>query len=340
MEVLIGVSAPGGSARQGVQLGSAIAEDVVAVAPRLVARACEVQIGDEERLAVRRAGDDAAVGIDDHARLRPAHTALLAGAVGLDDVDPARVGRRHRDRDLDRDRLRRARRRRRVHGHRDDLGAREGGAADVLGERGVEADGEPDAAGGGVDDGRREVPGHEDLRLAVPQVRLAVDGADAGRVHDDGGVAQRAVGVELAEAGDDHEAVRPRARRATRARTGRPRARRRRAPRRRRRTRSRSCRARAGPPGRPRARPRQRARRGSARGFLRCRPGPARAGPRGREPPRRLALEKERPTSDGYTPTAVARSSVGRGLVYLRAQQALGMWPLRSGEPGFRGDRS
>ena len=109
---------------------------------------------------------------------------------------------------------------------------------------------------------------------------------------------------------------RPRARapvrpRATRARTARRRARRRRAPRPRRRTRSRSCRARGGRRGGRRARQRRRAHRASVRGCRRCRPGPARAGPRGREPPRRLALEKERPTSDGYTPTAVAGQARG-----------------------------
>jgi hypothetical protein len=49
--------------------------------------------------------------------------------------------------------------------------------------------------------------GGEDELLGVPQVRLTVDGAGAGRVHQGGAVVQVAVGAELAEAADDHQPV-------------------------------------------------------------------------------------------------------------------------------------
>jgi hypothetical protein len=58
-----------------------------------------------------------------------------------------------------------------------------------------------------VDDGGRRVAGREEERLAVPQVRLAVDGAQPARVDERRAVVQRVSGV-LGEAADDDQAAR------------------------------------------------------------------------------------------------------------------------------------
>jgi hypothetical protein len=102
----------------------------------------------------------------------------------------------------------RARLARPVRRHAQQLGPAQGGRARPLGELEVVADHQRDPAVRRVEHRRRRIAGREEEQLAVPQVRLAVDRADAARIDERGAVVEHAVGAALGEAAGDHEPVR------------------------------------------------------------------------------------------------------------------------------------
>ena len=128
---------------------------------------------------LRRLGQERAVGIGDHARVRPLDPPLGTRAVGLGDEHPVDVRRGAREHDLDRERLERTAAQRRVHRDCDHLRSAESQRAHHLREERVVADRDTDPAGVGLDHGRRRGAGREDQPFAIPQVRLAIDGSHA-----------------------------------------------------------------------------------------------------------------------------------------------------------------
>jgi hypothetical protein len=195
--------------RRGVQLGTAVGQQVVAPGHALVPGSGQVAGGGEHRGPVgeHRPGQRVALRARDERAADPGHAALGPAPVGHRDEHPV-GGRRGLRLDhlggplplgpavagpVDRG--------------RNEIGAVQGGQPGPLRELQVVADHHGDPPDLGVHRRQRRVAGSEDELLGIPQVRLAVDGAGAGRVHQGGAVVQAAVGAELAEAADDHQPV-------------------------------------------------------------------------------------------------------------------------------------
>ena len=195
--------------RPGVQLGTAVGQQVVAPGHALVPGPRQVAGGGEHRGPVgeHRPGQHVALRARDERAADPGHAALGPAPVGHRDEHP--VGGR---RGLRLDHLggplpRGPAVTRPVHRGRDEVGAVQGGQPRPLRELQVVADHHGHPSDLGVHRRQRGVAGGEDELLGVPQVRLAVDGPSAGRVYQGSAVVQAAVGAELAEAADDHQPV-------------------------------------------------------------------------------------------------------------------------------------
>ena len=87
--------------------------------------------------------------------------------------------------------------------HAQQVGAAQGQRPRHLRELEVVTDEHAEPAERGVQHRRHDVARREDQPLAIPEVRLAVDGENARRVHDRGAVVEPPVGAALAEPADD-----------------------------------------------------------------------------------------------------------------------------------------
>ena len=195
--------------RPGVQLGTAVGQQVVVPGHALVPGPRQVAGGGEDRGPVgeHRPGQRVAVGAGDERAADPGHAALVPAPVRHRDEYP--IGGR---RGLRLDHLGgplpgRPAVARPVHRGRDQVGAVQGDEPRPLGELQVVTDHHGHPPELGLHHRRRGVAGGERDLLVVPQVRLAVDRPGAGRVHQGRAVVQAAVGAELAETADDHQPV-------------------------------------------------------------------------------------------------------------------------------------
>src|SRR5690348_11426614 len=195
--------------RRGVQLGTAVGQQVVAPGHVLVPGPGQVAGGGEHRGPVgeHRPGQHVAFRARDERAADPGHAALGPAPVGHRDEHPV-GGRRglrldHLSGPLPLGPAVAGP----VHRGRDEIGAVQGGQPGPLRELQVVADHHGDPPDLSVYRRQRRVAGSEDELLGIPQVRLAVDGAGAGRVHQGGAVVQAPVTAELAEAADYHQPV-------------------------------------------------------------------------------------------------------------------------------------
>ena len=193
----------------GVQLGTAVGQQVVALGYALVPGPRQVAVGGEHRGPVgeHRPGQRVTLRAGDERAADPGHAALDPAPVGHRDEHP--VGGR---RGLRLDHLGGPfplgpAVARPVHRGRDEVGAVQGSQPRPLRELQVVADHHGHPPDLGVHRRQRGVAGGEDELLRIPQVRLAVDRAGAGRVDQGRAVVQAAVVAEFAEAADDHQAM-------------------------------------------------------------------------------------------------------------------------------------